>query len=230
MSSKLQIPFPAQNRSRPPHKPPPPVLHGPNPPPDIQRRLWLEEVRRLAPSAPLWPGSILRRSVVARLTQLHRQLNGQGNSVGLRLQSLLMPAFKDVFVFIEVYERYNFIRPEIPTNIWAVWVPRDCLDPNVLRDYQDFPRRALPEDTRVQDLQDPAVLYDLPRDDQYRLADSINEQRKSADRDLQSGGFTAQEADQVPDDKPWWNAYLTWIGAEAFLVAGLVVVLFRSGG
>ena len=83
---------------------------------------------------------------------------------------------------------------------------------------------------RIQDLTGPEVLYNLPRDDRHRLIDAINEERRATDRELQDHAYLTAEADVIPDDKPWWHQYLPWIGALGFLVASLVVVLFRSGG
>ena len=137
--------------------------------------------------------------------------------------------FNNSFQPIEVYERYNFIRPEIPTAIWQVWVPMACLDADVLRDYQDWPRRALPEDRMVQDLTGPEVLFNLPRDDRYRLTDVVNVERRSTDRQLQSNGFLAGEVDLPPDDSPWWAQYLPWIGAGVFIMAGALIFMLSSG-
>ena len=131
---------------------------------------------------------------------------------------------------IDVYERYDVIEPEIPTNIWEVWLPRAALDPNVLRDYEDWPRRALPGDVRVQDLEGPALLLNLPRDDEHRLGDVINVDRRAVDRQLQSNGFMAGEVDEPPDNNPWWHQYLVWAGALVFIVGGVLIVMFRSGG
>ena len=195
------------------------------------------EARELAPRAPTHPrGAMGRMAVVGDLRRLWKaRLRPAAKTPGpwmRKLENLAMSlaggGYSRSFVPIEVYERFNFIRPGVPTNIWAVWLAKAALDPEVLRDYQDWPRRVLPEDTRIADLDGPGALWDLPRDDQHRLIDVVNVERRASDRHLQSNGYAAGEVDQPPDDKVWWHQYLTWIGAVLFVVGSVLIAMFTN--
>ena len=171
------------------------------------RRLWQAGPGRRAPASGPW---------MRRAEDLAMAFMGGG--------------FGRCFVGIEVYERYNFIRSAIPTSIWAVWVPKAALEPETLRDYEDWPRRVLPEDTRLADLEGPDILFSLPRDDQHRLLDVVNVERRASDRHLQSNGFAAGEVDQPPRNEVWWHQYVPWIGTIIFVIGTILVVMFRNSG
>jgi hypothetical protein len=183
-----------------------------------------------------------RGPVVAELLRTWQGLSGNSRAVApapgqveklRRTAAAVLGAgsnFKRAFVRIEVYERFNYFRPEVPTNIWEAWPPRACLTPNVLRDYEDWPRRILPAGMSVDDVDSPDVLYTLARDDRHRLVDVVNVERRASDRLVQDKGFLGAEVDQPPDNNPFWHKYLVWIAAGVFVAGALLVVVFMGSG
>ena len=149
--------------------------------------------------------------------------------------------YREAFIRVLVLERLDFVEPHIPTGVLEVYIPRAAVAGNPER-WRTFSGRAaysdpdaymwltLGDDGRIRDITSMEQIYGLVNDD-YRMEDVVNVERRAYDRQVQSTGFLAGDVAEPKGERgDMWQELLPHVAGIGFALFGVVLLVTLNGG
>ena len=159
----------------------------------------------------------------------------------------LQMCMDEAFLRCLVVERMDFVEPHIPTGLLEIYVPKAAVADQMdkwhtaasrpaFSDPNAYMWLALPEGQRIAEvlhlghILDPEGKGDTLDTDGHRMEDSLNIERRAADRLIYQAGLLQSRVDKASEPKPHWiEQYWMEMASVGLVVLGVMALIFGGG-